>query len=124
MSEKKILKFKWNIKVIDIDKLIPYELNNKIHNEKKTDLLANIIAKFGYLDEIIVDKNNILIAGHWRLWSIKKMWYDAVEVKVLDIDSRNSSELRLLHNRIAEYETENGIYNMKEEIVYLQQKKS
>lgn len=115
-KEKKILKFKWQIKEVDVKDLIPYEFNNKIHNEKKVNLLANIMDKFWYIDEIVIDKNNIVIAWHGRLESIKKMGYEAVEVKVLDIDSKDASQLRLLHNKISEYETENDLENMKIEV--------
>lgn len=112
-KEKKVLKFEWVIKELDIDKIIPYELNNKIHEEKQVNLLANIIGKFWYLDEMVVDKNNILIAGHWRLESIKKLWYDAVVVKQLDIDSNNADELRVFHNKISERWTDWHLENLK-----------
>ena len=116
---KKTLKFNWNIEKVDIDKLIPYERNNKIHWEKQIDLLANIMNKFGYIDEIVVDKNNVIIAWHGRLQSIKKMWYDAVEVKKIDLDSKNASELRVLHNKIAEYDNELDLENLKIELDYI-----
>jgi type I site-specific restriction-modification system R (restriction) subunit len=74
------------------------------------------MGRFGYIDEIVVDKNNILIAGHGRLESIKKMGYDSVEVKVLDIDSKDSKELRILHNKLSEYDNEYHLENLKIEI--------
>ena len=64
----------------------------------------------------MVDKNNIVIAGHWRLESAKKMWYDATVVKVLNIDSKDASQLRLLHNKISERETEQDLVNTKIEL--------
>lgn len=113
---KKVLKFNGEIKEITTDELIPYEFNNKIHHEEQIDLLANIMGKFWYIDEIVVDKNNIIIAGHGRLESIKKMGYDAVEVKVLDIDSKDASQLRILHNKISEYATEYNLENINIEL--------
>lgn len=107
--EKKVAKMTLEKKVMDIKDLIPYELNNKIHWEKKVNLLANIIEKYSYIDEILVDKNNILIAGHGRLQSLQKMWYDAVEVKILDIDVKDAMALRLLHNKIWEYDTQDNL---------------
>jgi len=107
--EKKIAKMTLEKKVMDIKDLIPYELNNKIHWEKKVNLLANIIEKYSYIDEILVDKNNILIAGHGRLQSLQKMWYDAVEVKILDLDVKDAVALRLLHNKIGEYDTQDNL---------------
>lgn len=116
VKEKKVLRFKGEIKEIALDKLIPYEFNNKIHHEQQVDLLANIMGKFGYIDEIVVDKNNIIIAGHGRLESIKKMGYDSVEVKVMDVDSKDASQLRILHNKISEYGTEYHLENLNLEL--------
>jgi len=73
------------------------------------DLLANIIDKFSYTDEVIVDKNNIVIAGHGRLKSLAKMGYDDVEVKVMDIDTEDAIALRYLHNEISRYDTEDNL---------------
>lgn len=115
-KEKKVLKFKGEIKEISLDKLIPYEFNNKVHHEEQVNLLANIMGKFGYIDEIVVDRNNIIIAGHGRLESIRKMGYDSVEVKVMDIDAKDASQLRILHNKIGEYATEYHLENLNLEL--------
>lgn len=112
---KKIAKMSAKKLVVDIDKLIPYEFNNKDHPEQQVNLLANSIAEFWYLDEIIVDSNNIIIAWHWRLEALKKMWYDQVEVKVLPLDSRDSRALRLFHNKLSEL-WENNLDNIKFEL--------
>ena len=109
---KKVLKFTGEKKELTIDNIIPYELNNKIHGEKQVDLLANIIGKYWYVDEIIVDKNNIIIAWHGRLESAKKMWYEAVEVKVMDIDIKDSRAFRILHNKISNYDSEDNLENL------------
>lgn len=107
MSKKRVLKF-WGDRVeMDINDLIPYELNNKDHPEKQVNLLSNMIDNYGYVDEILIDKNNIIIAGHGRLEAIKKMWYDAVEVKRIDIDSKDARAFRLFHNKVAEMASNN-----------------
>lgn len=116
---KKTLKFKWQLITLDVDKLIPYEFNNKDHPERQVNILSNIIGSYGYTDEIIIDKNNIIIAWHWRLEAIKKMWYEAVEVKQLDIDSKDASAYRLLHNKIAEL-AETNYWNIVIELEQLE----
>lgn len=108
---KKVLKSSIETKVVSVDTLIEYDRNNKNHPEKQVNLLANIIDRFWYIDQIVVDKNNIIIAGHWRLEAIKKMWYDQVEVKVMDIDSKDTQILRLLHNKVSEF-AENNLENI------------
>ena len=119
MAERKVAQMTLEKKILSIDKLIPYELNNKIHWEKKVDLLANIIDKFSYTDEVIVDKNNIVIAGHGRLKSLAKMGYDDVEVKVMDIDTEDAIALRYLHNEISRYDTEDNLEAIAIEIPWM-----
>lgn len=36
------------IKNVDIDSIIPYEFNNRIHEQKQIDLIANSINQFGF----------------------------------------------------------------------------
>lgn len=98
----KIAQFEWERKIVPLEALIPYEFNNKEHPEEQINVLANMIDTAWYLDEIIINKNNIIIAGHGRLETLKKMWYTDVEVKIVDIDETDAKALRLLHNKIAE----------------------
>jgi ParB-like chromosome segregation protein Spo0J len=48
----------------DINGLVPYEFNNKIHDEVQINRIANSIKEFGFLQPIVIDKNNIVIIGH------------------------------------------------------------
>lgn len=118
-KERKIAKMTLPKKILPIDSLIPYELNNKIHGDKKVNLLANIIDKFSYTDEVIVDKNNIVIAWHGRLKSLIKMWYDDVEVKVMDIDTEDAVALRYLHNEISRFDTEDNLEALSIELPWM-----
>ena len=62
------------IKIIEksIDELIPYENNARI-NDKAVDAVANSIKEFGFKNPIIIDKNNVIIAGHTRLKALQKL---------------------------------------------------
>lgn len=46
------------------DKLIPYEKNNKIHNEDQVKKLARSIKEIGFRTPILVDENRVILAGH------------------------------------------------------------
>lgn len=109
---KKILKVEANRLEIDIDNLIEYDKNNKIHWNKQIDAIANSINRFSYYDEIVIDKNNVIIAWHWRLEAIKKLWYDAVEVKQLDIDSKEAGAMRILDNLLNRFDTKDDFENI------------
>ena len=60
------------IKVIekDINELVPYENNARI-NDKAVDVVANSIEEFGFKQPIIIDKNNVIVAGHTRTLACK-----------------------------------------------------
>ena len=54
-----------NIVDIKLDELKPYE-NNPRNNEEAVEPVANSIKTFGFKVPIVIDKNNIIIAGHTR----------------------------------------------------------
>ena len=49
-----------------VDEIKPYEKNPR-HNEEAVKYVANSIKEFGFKNPIIIDKNNVIIAGHTRL---------------------------------------------------------
>lgn len=73
------------IKVIEksIDELVPYENNARI-NDKAVDVVANSIKEFGFKNPCIIDKNNIIVAGHTRVLACKKLGIDKVPCIVAD----------------------------------------
>lgn len=109
-----------NIQQIEIDKLIPYEFNNKIHNERQIDLLANSIKEFWFNQPIVIDKNNIIVAWHWRYEASKKLWLNKVPViKAENLTEKQIKKYRLLDNKITEL-AEDNIENIKIELEELQ----
>lgn len=49
----------------NIDDLIPYE-NNPRNNDDAVEFVANSIKQFGFKVPIIIDKDNVIVAGHTR----------------------------------------------------------
>ena len=66
-----ILNNKINLVYKKVGELIPYE-NNPRNSDEAVDYVANSINEFGFKVPIIVDKNNVIIAGHTRLKAILK----------------------------------------------------
>jgi len=54
------------MKIIEkkVEELIPYEFNNKIHDEVQVNRIANSIKEFGWTQPIVIDDNNVIIIGH------------------------------------------------------------
>ena len=87
---------------MSIDDIKPYE-NNPRFNDNAVEYVKNSIKKFKYTQPIIVDKNNVVIAGHTRLKALKELGYDKVEViKREDLTDEEAKALRLADNKVAE----------------------
>jgi len=71
---------KLNVEYMGIETLIPY-INNPRKNDKAIDIVAESIQEFGFKNPIIVDKDNIIVAGHTRYEASKKL--DLKEVPVI-----------------------------------------
>ena len=53
-----------------VDELIPYENNPRI-NDKAVNYVASSIKEFGFKNPIIIDNDNVIVAGHTRLKACK-----------------------------------------------------
>ena len=54
-----------NLEIImrNVDDIIPYE-NNPRDNDNSVDAVVESIKNFGFLVPIVIDKDNVLVAGH------------------------------------------------------------
>ena len=73
------------IKIIekDINELVPYENNARI-NDDAIEYVANSIKEFGFKQPCIIDKNNVLVAGHTRVLACKKLGITKVPCIIAD----------------------------------------
>ena len=89
----------------DINELIPYEFNNKVHDEVQINRIANSIREFGFRQPIVIDKNNVVIVWHGRLEWAKKLWLKTVPVEVADdLTDEQIKKYRILDNKLNESE--------------------
>ena len=70
------------IQYIATKELIPYENNPRI-NDGAVYGVAQSIKEFGFLNPIIIDKNNVIAAGHTRLKAAELL--ENTTLKVLEI---------------------------------------
>lgn len=97
------------VQMLDIEKLIPYEGNVKIHDEKQIEKLANNIKQFGFDQPFVVDKDNVIIKGHGRRLACLKLGLKKVPVVVRsDLTKDQADAARLSDNRVtsSEYDIE------------------
>lgn len=95
------------IVVKNVEELIPYE-NNPRNNENAVEYVAESIYQFGFKVPIIIDSNNIVVAGHTRLKAAKKLGIDEVPCIVADdLTEDQVRAFRLADNKVAEKATWN-----------------
>ena len=68
----------------DIDLLIPYARNSRTHSDAQVTKIASSIKEFGFLNPVIIDKDNGIIAGHGRVMAAKKLGMKQVPVLLAD----------------------------------------
>lgn len=120
-STKKIAKYlvhkrnKMKIEEVKVEDLIPYEFNNKIHDEQQINRIANSIKEFWFLQPLVIDENNILIVWHWRLqWAIK-LWLKQVPcIRAENLTPTQIKKYRILDNKLND--SERDLWNLKLEL--------
>jgi len=85
-----------------IEELIPYE-NNPRFNDDAVEYVANSIKQFGFKVPIIVDKNNVIIAGHTRYKASIELGLEEVPTIVADdLTEEQIKAFRLADNKVSE----------------------
>ena len=85
--------------------LIPYE-NNPRNNDEAVDYVANSIESFGFKVPVIIDRNNVIIAGHTRLKAAQKLGLEEIPcVRADDLTEEQAKALRLADNKVGEIAT-------------------
>lgn len=93
---------KLEIKYIPIDDIKPYENNPRL-NEDAIPYVMKSIREFGFKNPIILDKNNVIVAGHTRLESAKRLGMkEAPVIYADDLTEEQVKAFRLADNKVAE----------------------
>ena len=89
-----------NIKNMPIEALIPYEKNTKKHDDVQINNVAESIRQYGFVQPIVIDKNNVVVIGHCRLLAAKKLKMEDVPcVCVEDLTEEQVKALRIVDNK-------------------------
>ena len=92
-----------NIIEMNIEDITPYK-NNPRNNDAAVDKVAKSIKDFGFTNPIIVDSDNVVIAGHTRLLAAKRLGMKTVPVIVkTDLSPEQAKAFRLVDNKSAEF---------------------
>jgi len=69
-------------KTVSVADLVPYARNARTHSPAQVDKIAASIREFGFLNPIIVDGQNGIVAGHGRVMAAQKL--DLAELPVIE----------------------------------------
>lgn len=90
------------IEIRKIDEIIPY-INNPRDNKKAVNLVAESISQFGFRNPIIIDKHNVIIAGHTRYEAARNLGMTEVPcVRADDLTEQQVKAFRIADNKVAE----------------------
>jgi len=90
------------IEIWDINRLVPYTNNAKLHDDKQVEKLSRSIVKFGWTQPIVVWTDGSIIIGHGRRLAALKLGLTQVPVIVRsDLTKLQADALRLADNRVA-----------------------
>ena len=93
------------IEEVNINELTPYS-NNPRNNDAAVDAVAASIKEFGFKVPIIIDKNNVIVAGHTRLKAAQKIGLEKVPcIKADDLTPEQLKAFRLADNKVGELAT-------------------
>ena len=90
------------MKLVDIEKLVPYVNNARTHSQDQINKLRSSIREFGFINPIIIDKDYGVIAGHGRIMAAKEEGIK--EVPCVFADHLNEAQKKayiLADNRMA-----------------------
>lgn len=88
------------IELLELEKILLYEDNCKLHPDWQLEQIKDSIKEFGYNDPIAIDEKNIIIEGHGRYLALKELGYKKVEVIRLSHLSQIQKEAYIImHNK-------------------------
>ena len=103
-----------NIKNIAVKDLIPYEKNTKKHDDVQINNVAESIKQYGFVQPIVIDKNNVVVIGHCRLLAAKRLkMTDVPCVCVDDLTEEQVKALRIVDNKSNESDWLNDILELE-----------
>ena len=90
------------LKLVDIK---PYE-NNPRKNDDAVNAVAESIKQCSYITPVIVDENNVILAGHTRFKALKALEYDEIPCLICEgLTEEQKKKYRYLDNKTGEKAT-------------------
>ncbi|MEG2568959.1 MAG: ParB/Srx family N-terminal domain-containing protein, partial [Acinetobacter sp.] len=90
-----------NVVYLPLSVLIGYEKNARTHSAEQVDQVIASIQEYGWANPILIDENNVVIAGHGRIEAATQL--DMVDVPCIVLSGLTENQkkaYRIADNRI------------------------
>ena len=93
---------KTKLEYLPLESLKAYERNTRTHSEEQIEQLKNSITEFGFTNPILIDENNVIIAGHGRSVAARAMGLKEVPcIRLNGLTETQRKALRIADNQLA-----------------------
>lgn len=108
-----------NIEKISIDSLVFDPTNARLHSEKNLKAIKGSLKRFGLQKPIVIDKNNVIIAGNGTVAAAKELGWKEILAYRTPLEGDEAMAFALSDNRTAELASWDDSV-LRESLAYLQ----
>ncbi len=82
--------------------LVEYDKNSRTHSHDQIEQVARSIQEYGFTNPVLVDENNVIIAGHGRKAAATKLGLERIPViRLSGLSEAQIKALRIADNKLA-----------------------
>lgn len=90
------------IEIIGTKQLVPFAKNSRTHSDSQVAQVAASIKEFGFTNPILIDDENVIIAGHGRLLAAQRLGLDDVPcIRLSHLDEAQRRAYVIADNKLA-----------------------
>ena len=92
---------KLNVEYVKKTEIKPFKNNPRLHSDFQINQIVKSIKEFGFVNPILIDETNTILAGHGRFMAAEKLNYSEIPtVKITDLDEKQKKALVIADNKI------------------------
>lgn len=92
------------IKIVPIDTVTPALDNPRRIGDAAIDIVSKSLKRFGWQQPIVVDRKNVIIAGHTRILAAKKLGLTKIPIIVAEnLTDKEAKAYRIADNRTSDF---------------------